>query len=94
MASPPSSRDRYDPTFVHARREAVVILVVWALCLVWTIGYSSVFAYQADSAGKSLVFGLPGWVFWGVAVPWAVAAVVSIGMALVYMADDDLGEES
>lgn len=83
-----------DPTFLHSRREAVAILCLWAVCLVWTIGYCSLFGYDGGAAGAPLVFGLPSWVFWGIALPWGLAAVVSILFAVFVMADDDLGEDA
>jgi hypothetical protein len=67
-------------------------LCLWAGCLVWTIGYSSAFGYGADAAAAPLVLGLPSWVFWGIALPWGLAAVVSIVLAVFFIADDDLGE--
>ena len=92
--SPPPHHSSPDPTFLHSRREAGVILCLWAGCLVWTIGYSSAFGYGAEAAAAPLVLGLPSWVFWGIALPWGLAAVVSIVLAVFFIADDDLGEDA
>ena len=91
----PSERDRvrWDPVYLHARREALEILVAWGIALVWSIGYCSLYGYEQGPPLK-MVWGIPSWVFWGVVVPWACAAVFTCYYSLVRMHDDPLGEES
>ena len=87
--------DTLDPVFVHARREALIILGVWAVCLVWTVMSSYFTGYDAgddDRAVMRTVFGMPSWVFWSVFVPWIAAGIASIGLALRVIREDDLGE--
>ncbi len=83
---------RFDPTFLHTRREAWLILAAWLVCLVWTVGYSAVAGYGSPTEEIPITLGMPSWVFWGVLVPWGTATVFSVWFGLFYMADDDLGE--
>ena len=83
--------DELDPVVVHSRREAIVILVLWAVCLAWTVGYSYLTGYHVDGP-VSITLGMPTWVFKGVFVPWIAATIVSVVYALWFIADDDLGE--
>jgi hypothetical protein len=96
-------------TFRHARREAVFVLIVWALALVWTVGYCYLRGYQhaPDSwvvrAGLAAertpdnfrtVAGLPDWVAVGIVLPWLICTAITIAFCLFFMTDDDLGTEA
>jgi len=72
----------YLPSFVRARKEALWILLSFAVCLVWTIGYSALTGYEIDTENLKLILGFPSWVFWGVAIPWIVATLFSIWFAM------------
>lgn len=87
---PPSIDPPFDPTFLNARREAGLILCAWAVCLLWTVGYSALAGYKPPSDPITLVLGMPSWVFWGVLAPWVAATLFSIWFGLAYIADDDL----
>lgn len=84
---------RLDSVYLNARREAVEILIVWALAMSWTVGYCAAFGYQQSVEDVGLVFGIPDWVFWGIAVPWLVASAFTICFSLVRMKHDPLGEK-
>lgn len=89
-----SSPEKLDPVFVHSRREAMLILIVWAVCFAWTVPYCYFTGFQTTAAEDwqlSLTWGMPSWVVWGVAVPWLIAGVVSIAICLFVIEDDDLG---
>lgn len=94
MAFPPADKEEYDPLYLHAKQEAWQILAAWAICLVWTVGYSALFGYDTNMADIQMVFGMPSWVFWGVFIPWMSATVFSIWFGLVYMRDDNVQERS
>jgi hypothetical protein len=94
--------------FRHARREAVVILLVWALALAWTVGWCYLRGYRhepdswAVQAGWAVVRmpqdvqhfgGIPDWVVQGVLAPWLVCTLCTLGFGLFVMKDDDLGTE-
>ncbi len=81
-----------DPVYLNCRREALIILAAWAICLVWTITYCYLFGYNVAGESIATTMGMPSWIFWGVLVPWIVATLFSIWFGLCYMADDDLGE--
>lgn len=83
-----------DPVYAHSKSEAKVILVIWGLSFLWTVPYCYFAGYQTPQAPieLSLTFGIPSWVFWGVAFPWTVSGLLSIILCLFYIKDDDLGQ--
>lgn len=83
----------FDPVFIHARREAIVLLIAFAVFFTWSVGVSYFLGYglTSEEAARS-VLGIPHWVFWGVAAPWLAANVFTFWFCLFYMADDPLGE--
>ncbi|MEZ5943636.1 MAG: DUF997 family protein [Planctomycetaceae bacterium] len=82
-----------DPVFLNTRREALLILMLWFLCLCWVVPYSVLYGYDRPAPGEEipLVWGMPSWVFYGVALPWMSASAISIFMCLFVIKDDDLG---
>lgn len=92
-----SDRQQLDPVYLNARREALIILAVFAVCFTWAIlvyffdGYTPIGKAPPD---VTLVLGMPRWVFWGIFVPWIFADVVTLIFALFVMRDDDLGESA
>lgn len=88
-----SDQDQLDPVVVHARREAVVILVAFAVCLAWSVTWCYLAGYhEPGAAGPATVLGMPSWVFWGVLVPWLGADLFACWFCFCFMADDPLGE--
>jgi fatty acid desaturase len=86
-------RDQLDPVLVHARREALVILAAFAVCLVWSVGWCYLAGYHEPAgSGLSTVLGMPSWVFWGVLVPWLAADVFALWFCFFFVAADPLGE--
>jgi len=75
---------KYDPSFLRARHEAILILIAWAVFLIWTVGYSALAGYT-DS---SLLLGMPRWVVLGILLPWVAATLFSVWFSLYYMTDD------
>lgn len=96
MSDSPTPADRADleadPVFVHARREALLILAVWASCLVWSVTWCYQNGFHLAPEEVTTVVGIPTWVFWGIVVPWLAADVFSIWFCFFYMVEDDLGE--
>lgn len=84
----------YDPVYLNSGKEAIVILFVWLFFFLWTIPYCWINGYRGaiDPTDLEMVLGMPSWIFWGVAVPWLVADVVTILLAVFYIKDDPLGE--
>ncbi len=87
-------RDRLDPVVVHARREAVVILLAFVACLIWSISCCHLLGYRGPDDGPvAKVLGMPSWVFWGVLVPWIAADVFAVWFCFCFMADDPLATD-
>lgn len=82
-----------DPVVQSARREALVVLVVWLLAMSYTVGYSYLYGYGRSVDDLQFVLGFPDWVFWGVVVPWLVCLAISWVFSYVLMRDEDLGED-
>ncbi|MCI0464700.1 MAG: hypothetical protein L0Z62_47865 [Gemmataceae bacterium] len=100
--SKPSAR-----LFRNARREAILVGVVWFLALTWTVGYCWLHGYQHEPDSWVVQQGLarsrtaqdfqhfggiPDWVFIGILIPWLICSAFTIGFCLG-MKDDDLGTE-
>ncbi|QDU81924.1 hypothetical protein Pla110_36750 [Polystyrenella longa] len=84
----------YDPVFLNARKEAIVILFVWIFFFLWTVPYCYFNGYRdsVDPDNLELILGMPRWIVMGVGLPWLVADIVTILFATFYMKDDPLGE--
>ncbi|MBX3439384.1 MAG: DUF997 family protein [Planctomycetaceae bacterium] len=89
--SPRSDRPD-DPVYLHARREALVILALWAAAMLWVVPYSYFFGYHeiTDPEQIKTIVGIPDWVFWGVLVPWIVCTLATIALCVWYIKDEDL----
>ncbi len=90
--------DQTDPVLKNARREAIVIGLVWLASTVYSCTYCYAFGYIRADRPLGVqdihpVFGMPSWVFWGIMVPWGVCALFTFWFAGFFMTDDDLGED-
>ena len=82
-----------DPVYEHSRREALLIFCVWALTFAWSVPYCYLYGFDAvDPTTLQTIWGIPSWVFWGIACPWLVADLFTVWLCFFYMRDDDLGE--
>lgn len=90
--SQPSIESQWDPVYVHARKEAVLILAVWFVAFLWTVPfcYFNGFNSQVEPGEIQFILGIPTWVFWGVAVPWIGCNLVTIWFCFWYFTEDDL----
>ena len=77
----------------NARREGLVIMAAWGVALLWSVGVGYLWGYDRDPRDIGLVLGMPDWVFWAVAFPWAICLLFSVWFCFGYMADDDLGRD-
>jgi hypothetical protein len=68
------------------------VFAIWLVFCVWVVGYCKLRAYQLPGEELTTVLGMPAWVFWGVAVPWCAATIVSILFASFIMKDHRLEE--
>lgn len=88
--------DNLDPVFVHARREAIVIIVIFAITAIWSLSVCYLDGYirpEQSLENIPLVLGMPRWVFWGIFAPWIFADLATVWFCFFYMTDDDLGED-
>ena len=98
-----------DGVYRHARREATIVLIVWALALVWSVGYCYLNGYQHEpdalvvkwglatsrtAEDLTHIAGIPDWVCIGIILPWIFCTLFTFGFALFGMSDDDLGSEA
>jgi len=84
----------YDPTFLHSRREAIIIFGAWLVGLIWAVPYCYLNGYtdRAAAGHFAMTWGIPSWLFWGIFVPWIVADLFATWFCFFYLKDDDLGE--
>lgn len=82
-----------DPVLRSARREAIVVFVIWLAALAYTITYCSLHGYNRPAESLTFVFGFPDWVFWGIFAPWTISVGISFYFGARFIRDEDLGEE-
>ncbi len=91
--SEPSTGERqWDPSFISARREAIVICSIFALLLTWAISISYFDGYHYGSVKIPTLLGMPRWIVLGVFVPWIIANAITYWFCFFYMKDDSLLE--
>jgi hypothetical protein len=77
----------------NSRLEAIVVLTLWLITMIWTVGVSYWLGYGRDPSSLRFFLGIPDWVFFGVILPWAFSTIATIIFATRGMKDDDLGRE-
>jgi hypothetical protein len=82
-----------DPVLTSSRREALVVLAIWAAACSYTVGYCWLLGYEREPESLTFVAGVPDWVFWGIFVPWSVCTALSFWVSHYLIADQDLGQE-
>jgi fatty acid desaturase len=82
-----------DPLYINSRREALVLLAIFAAASIYTIVVCWIFGYGRDPSEVATYLGIPDWVMWGVFLPWTVCALVTVWFCFYFMADDPLEEE-
>jgi hypothetical protein len=82
-----------DPVLTSSRREAKLVLAIWLVACVSTIGICYRLGYGRDAATLTFVLGFPDWIFWGIVVPWSVCTGLCFVVPRFVIKDDDLGEE-
>ena len=86
---------RWDPVFIHSRREAAIIFCIWLAALLWAVPFCYLRGYGlADDGQVSTLGGIPSWACWGIAAPWLAANVFTVWFCLCVMKDDPLGDDA
>ncbi|MEX2578296.1 MAG: DUF997 family protein [Verrucomicrobiales bacterium] len=80
-------------SFRQSKKEMWFMVACWIVFASWTIGYNALNAFDAAGSGDDPVWGMPRWVVFGIAAPWALALVLTTWFALRFMKDTPLGEE-
>jgi hypothetical protein len=93
MADSSQPKPQEDRVLVSARREAIVVFVVWLLALTYTVTVCYFYGYGRDPKSLQFVFGFPDWVFWGIIAPWAVCIAFSVFFGARFVRDEKLEEE-
>ncbi len=83
-----------DPVYRSSLAEMRWILLLWAICFLWVIGYSKLYGYSPTDEPLTTVMGMPSWVFWGVILPWGVSATISCWFALTQIQDHPLDDSA
>ena len=83
---------REDPVLTSARREAIVVFLIWLAACIYSVGYCYLFGYHRSAESLRYVLGIPDWVFFGLLVPWTICTGLSFWISNYFMRDDDLGE--
>ena len=63
-------------------------IVAWIICAATTLKFGYLPGKQRPDE-PWLVLGMPGWVFFGVIVPWLVLICVTVWFAAFYLKDDE-----
>ena len=88
-------KDEYDPVFLHARREALVIVALFSAFCLWSIYVCYNYGFMGpddQQATVKIILGMPSWVFWGLFLPWIAVDAVAVWFCFFFMKADDLGE--
>lgn len=102
-----ASSDPASRLYRNARREALIVALVWFICMLWVVGYCYLrgYVHPGDSwlvqsglaAGPDEVFatlwGIPRWIVFGILIPWLLASAFTIWFGMYGMPDDELGGE-
>jgi hypothetical protein len=93
MANPPKPPGKEQQLLRNARREGLLIMAVWVVCLIWSLTVGYFFGYRRPPAEMSFILGIPDWVFWSVVLPWTLCLAFSAWFCFLFMVDDDLGQD-
>lgn len=83
-----------DPLYLSSRREAVMVLGVFAVFAgyVLTVCYQLGFRSPSEEGEIATVLGMPAWVFWGIVLPWLFSNLITGWFCLFYMKQEPLEE--
>lgn len=84
---------REDPLLVSARREAIVVFVIFATAAAYTVWYCGTHGYNRTAESLTFVFGFPDWVFYGIVLPWCLCVALSWAFGAIFVRDADLGQD-
>ena len=74
-------------------KEVKYLLLAWLFFASWVLIYCGFEAYGQDHEDVKITFGMPSWVFWGIAVPWICSIIYTIYFSLFVMKDNEHEEK-
>ena len=77
-----------------SQTETIVILIIWSVICLWVMLSSHFLGYAKDTSDVKILFGMPSWVAWSIALPWLVSIIVSVWFAFGFMKDDSAEDRS
>ena len=77
-----------DSDLKQTLKEVKYLLLAWLFFASWVLIYCGFEAYGQDHEDVKITFGMPSWVFWGIAVPWICSIVFTIYFSLFVMKDN------
>ncbi|WP_145343981.1 hypothetical protein [Rosistilla ulvae] len=85
----PDGPIEYDTSYLNSLRELKFVVVIGSIALAWTLIYGGWKGYSSDPEAVEITLGMPSWVFWGIAIPWCVTSMATLGFALFVLREDD-----
>ncbi len=93
MPTPPHPPAKEQRLLLNARREGLLIMLVFAAAVIWTVTSGYFLGYRRNPADMAIILGMPDWIFWSVVLPWGLCTLFSTWFCFGFMADDDLGQD-
>ena len=83
----------YDPVFLRCRREAIVVISIFFITMVYTEAVAYFLGYNREPEEIDFFLGMPVWAVFGVFLPWIVMLPVTAWLCFRFIKDADLGDE-
>lgn len=90
-AMPDHEKEDLGASFRQSRKELWFMLGTWVVFATWTLTYNGMNAFDPETSGEKILWGMPRWVALGIAVPWITGLCLTCWFALRFMKDTDLG---
>ena len=82
-----------DSDLKQTLKEVKYLLLAWLFFASWVLIYCGFEAYVQDHEDVKITFGMPSWVFWGIALPWICSIIYTIYFSLFVMKDNEHEEK-
>ena len=79
-----------DPVYRNSLRESLVALASWFVCGVYAITYCYLNGYGRRPEEIETYLGIPGWVLFGIFLPWVLCNVFAWWYCFRFIKEDDL----
>ena len=82
-----------DSDLKQTLKEVKYLLLAWLFFASWVLIYCGFEAYGQDHEDVKITFGMPSWVFWGIALTWICSIIYTIYFSLFVMKDNEHEEK-